>query len=151
MCVWGVHSEQFHYEYDIKVKLVTLVEGDPKAPFSIATTLRCREGATPFPGLLHFTLDPYLILLSFKKGGVNYHFLSLWYDLTRDWTQVSRTISESSTDYANEQLNKNTESFYFITLVFNFLLRNQTKLPLLEPHLYLTNEICKTLVWLDLG
>ena len=28
----------------IKVKLVTLVEGDPKAPFSIATTPRCRGG-----------------------------------------------------------------------------------------------------------
>ena len=27
-----------------KVKLVTFVEGDPKAPFSIATTLRCRGG-----------------------------------------------------------------------------------------------------------
>ena len=30
-----------------------LVEGDPKAPFSIATTPKCREGATPFPELLH--------------------------------------------------------------------------------------------------
>ena len=27
------------------VKLATLVKGDPKAPFSIATTLKCREGA----------------------------------------------------------------------------------------------------------
>ena len=35
-------------------KLATLVEGDPKAPFSIATTPRCRG----FPGLLHFYLDP---------------------------------------------------------------------------------------------
>ena len=26
------------------VKLATFVKGDPKAPFSIATTLRCREG-----------------------------------------------------------------------------------------------------------
>ena len=33
------------------------------------------EGATPFPGLLHFTLDPYLILLNVKKGGIKYHFL----------------------------------------------------------------------------
>ena len=32
------------------------------------------EGATPFPGLLHFTLDPYLILLSVKQGGIKYHF-----------------------------------------------------------------------------
>ena len=36
------------------------------------------EGATPFPGLLHFTLDPYLIMLSVKQGGIKYHFLSLW-------------------------------------------------------------------------
>ena len=26
----------------VKVKLATLVEGDPKAPFAIVTTLRCR-------------------------------------------------------------------------------------------------------------
>ena len=35
------------------------------------------EGATPFSGLLHFTLDPYLIMLSVKQGGIKYHFLSL--------------------------------------------------------------------------
>ena len=42
------------------------------------------EGVTPFPGLLHFTLDPYLIMLSVKQGGIKYHFLSLWYDSTWD-------------------------------------------------------------------
>ena len=31
------------------VKSVTLVEGDPKAPFSIATTPRCRGGRYSFP------------------------------------------------------------------------------------------------------
>ena len=31
----------------VKVMLVTLVEGDSKAPFSIATTLRCRGGCSP--------------------------------------------------------------------------------------------------------
>ena len=46
-----------------------------------------REGVTPFPGLLHFTLDTYFILLSVKQGGIKYHFLSLWYDSTWDWTQ----------------------------------------------------------------
>ena len=46
------------------LKFTTLVEGGPKAPFSIATTPK--EGATPFPVLLHFTLDPYLIMLSVK-------------------------------------------------------------------------------------
>ena len=54
------------------------------------------EGATPFPGLLHFTLDPYLTMLSVKQGGIKYHFLSLWYDSTWDWTQVSRAIGEHS-------------------------------------------------------
>ena len=33
----------------IKVKLVTLVKGEPKAPFSIATTLKCREEHYFFP------------------------------------------------------------------------------------------------------
>ena len=40
----------------VKVKLVILVESDPKAPFSIATTPRCRGGrysiswiAPPYP------------------------------------------------------------------------------------------------------
>ena len=33
------------------------------------------KDATPFPGLLHFTLDPYLIILSVKQGGIKYHFL----------------------------------------------------------------------------
>ena len=31
----------------------TIVEGDPKAHFSIATTPRYRGGYTPFSGLLH--------------------------------------------------------------------------------------------------
>ena len=59
------------------------------------------EGATPFPGLLHFTLDPYLIMLSVKQGGIKYHFLSLWYDFTWDQTQVSRAIGEHSNHLAN--------------------------------------------------
>ena len=70
--------------------LATIVGGNPKAPFSIATTPRCRGGRYSFPGLLYFTLDPYLIMLSVKQGGIKYHFLSLWYDATWDWIQVSR-------------------------------------------------------------
>ena len=57
-----------------KVKLATIVEGNPKAPFSIATTPMCRGGRYSFPGLLYFTLDPYLIMLSVKQGGIKYHF-----------------------------------------------------------------------------
>ena len=45
----------------IKVKLATLVEGDHEGS---------RGGAAPFPGLLHFTLDPYLIVLSAKQGSI---------------------------------------------------------------------------------
>ena len=72
-----------------KVKLATSVKGGLKAPFSIATT--------PFPGLLHFTLDPYLIMLTVKQGDIKYYFLSLWYDSNLDWTHVSQTIGEHST------------------------------------------------------
>ena len=63
-------------------KVATFVEGDPKAPISIATTPRCRGRRYSIPGLLHFTFDPYLIMLSDKQGGIKYHFLSLWYDST---------------------------------------------------------------------
>ena len=34
---------------NVKVKLATIVEGDPKAPFSIATTPRCRGGRYSIP------------------------------------------------------------------------------------------------------
>ena len=54
--------------------MATIVEGDSKAPFSIATTPRCRGGRYSFPWLLHFTLDSYLIMLSVKQGGIKYHF-----------------------------------------------------------------------------
>ena len=54
-----------------KVKLATVAEGDQKSPFSIATTPMC--WATPFPGLLHFTLDTYLILLTVNQGGIKYN------------------------------------------------------------------------------
>ena len=63
-----------------EVKLTTVVKGDPKAPFLIATTPKCRGGHYSFP----FTLDPYLIMLSVKQGDIEYHFLSLWYDSTWD-------------------------------------------------------------------
>ena len=57
---------------------MTVVELDPKVPFSIAAT---PKGATPFIGLRHFTLDRYLIMLSVKKGDIKYNFLSLWYEM----------------------------------------------------------------------
>ena len=52
-----------------KVKLATIVEGDPKAPFSIATTPRCRGGRYSIPWIA--PLYPwYLIMLSVKQGGI---------------------------------------------------------------------------------
>ena len=32
------------------------------------------EAATPFSGLLHFTLDSHLIMLRAGQGGIRYHF-----------------------------------------------------------------------------
>ena len=74
---------------------MTVVKGEPKAPFSLVTTLSCWEGASPFPGLLHFTLDTYLIMLSVKQGGIKCHFFSLWYELTKYWTPVSQAIKRT--------------------------------------------------------
>ena len=57
-------------------KVGDLVKGDLKAPFSIATTPRCRVGehSTPFRGLLYFTLDLHLLVLSAKQGDNKNHF-----------------------------------------------------------------------------
>ena len=80
-----------------KVKLSPFSRGWPEGSF-FGNLLHqgVGEGATPFLGLLHFTFDPYLIMLSVKQGGIKYHFLSLWYDSTWDWNQVSRAIGEHS-------------------------------------------------------
>ena len=56
------------------VKLVTIVEDYPRVPLSLATTPRCIGEVTLFLGLLHFTIDPYPIMLSIKWGGIMYHF-----------------------------------------------------------------------------
>ena len=41
------------------------------------------------------------MMLSVKQGGIELHFLSLWYDLIWNWTQVSQTIGEHSNHYVN--------------------------------------------------
>ena len=38
----------------MKVNLVTVVDADPKAPFSVATTLRRREGCYSFSWIAPF-------------------------------------------------------------------------------------------------
>ena len=37
--------------------------------------------------------------LSVKQGGIKYHFLSLWYDSSWEWTPVSRTIGKHNYIY----------------------------------------------------
>ena len=39
--------------------------------YKLATVV---EGATPFSGFFHFTLESYLILLSVKQEGIKYQF-----------------------------------------------------------------------------
>ena len=42
-------------------------------------------------------------MLIVKQSNIKYHFFSLWYDLTWDWTQVSQAIGKHSNHYANVQ------------------------------------------------
>ena len=83
--------------------MTILVEVDQMAPFSIAATPKYRGvDAAPFPGLIPFTFDTYLIMENVNQEGIKYHFLSFWYDLTWDWTPVYQTIGEHSTPLTNE-------------------------------------------------
>ena len=77
--------------------MAAVVEGDSKAPFSIATTPMCMGECYSFPTIAQLYLDTYLIILSIKQGGIKYHFLSFRYDSIWDWTAVPRGISEHST------------------------------------------------------
>ena len=43
-------------------------------------------------------------MLSIKQGSVKYHFLSLWYDSTWDWTLIFQAIGEHSSHLANVRL-----------------------------------------------
>ena len=40
-------------------------------------------------------------MLNIKQGSIKNHFLSLWSNLTWDWTPVSLTIGEHTNNYAN--------------------------------------------------
>ena len=58
----------------------------------VATSPRCRGGRHSLPWITPLTHGPYHTILSVKSGGIKYHFFSLWYDSTWDWTPISRTI-----------------------------------------------------------
>ena len=66
--------------------LATVFKGVPKAPFSIATTPRCRGERLSFPWIAPL----------YPSYGLKYHFLCLWYDWTWYWTPVSQAIGEHS-------------------------------------------------------
>ena len=61
--------------YDI-VSWPTIVKGDPKSSFSIATTMWCKGGRYSFPWILPFTPDPYFKIFSIMQGVIKYNFLS---------------------------------------------------------------------------
>ena len=52
--------------------------------YDMTKTIKMMIHVLLIPGLFHFTLDPYLIMLSVKQGSIKYHFLSLLYDSTWD-------------------------------------------------------------------
>ena len=88
---WSANNFVMHLFLILCTVEKTVVKGYPKAPFSIATTLRCRGGHYFFPWI-YFTLETYFIILSVKQGGIKYHFFILW-----NWTLVSRAIGKHST------------------------------------------------------
>ena len=53
-------------------------------------------------------------MLSVKQGGIEYNFLSFWYDSTWDWTKVSQTIGKHSNHHANIYI-FNMISYLFIS------------------------------------
>ena len=58
----------------IYISWPTVVEGDPKATFSIGISPRCMGRPDSFPLITSLPFDPYLILLSVKQGSIKYHF-----------------------------------------------------------------------------
>ena len=72
----------------------TVVEGDPKSPFSIVTTPRCRERCYSFPCIAPHTLDPYIIILSVKQ--VPFFESLVWLDLELNFDLLDhwRTVKQ---------------------------------------------------------
>ena len=91
----------YYWSYKLKIKVGDRSrrqpEGNPKAPFSIATTPMFKGGHYSFPWIAPLYPDTYLIMLSIKQGDIKYYFLTLWYNSTWDWTPVFWAIGEHST------------------------------------------------------
>ena len=95
--------------------MATFVEGAPKVPFSIVTHRGVREGATPFPGLLYFTLDLYLIMLSVKQGGIKYHFLVFGMNRPGIEPQSLGPLAKFQPEDAGSRITRNT--YYNLKLI----------------------------------
>ena len=69
--------------YTVKVKLATVVKGNTKAPFSIATTLRCRRGCYFFPWIapLYSWYVPYNAECQARRYQVPFFESLVWRDL----------------------------------------------------------------------
>ena len=67
------------YIYPVFVKLVTLVEGDPKAPFSIATTPKCWGGRYSFPWIA--PLYPWYLPYKARQHQVPFFEFLVWLNL----------------------------------------------------------------------
>ena len=71
-------------------------------------------------------------MLSVKQGGIKYHFKSLWYDSTWDWTQVSRAIGEHSNRWATPVTRQTGVRFpdgevNIVVIVYYFQIWNKNK------------------------
>ena len=69
--------------YNYEASWVTLVKGNPNAPFSIATIPICGRGCFYFPWVALLTLDPYLIILGVNQGGIKYLFYFWVFGMTQ--------------------------------------------------------------------
>ena len=70
-----VHIDLYMWSFTVsKVKLATLAERDPKVPFLIATTLKCRGGHYSIPWIPPLYPWSLLLMLSVKQGSIKYHF-----------------------------------------------------------------------------
>ena len=83
ICVKNIH--QSPADMIVATVLICICKSvDRKTPFSVATTPRCRGRRYSFLWITLLTHDLYLIMLSVKQEGIKSHYLSVWYDSTRD-------------------------------------------------------------------
>ena len=68
------HSMRFKLTRVDIYKVGDRSRGQPKGSLFNSYSRDIGEGATPFLGLLHFTLDTYLVMLNVKQVGIKYHF-----------------------------------------------------------------------------